>query len=386
MSSLGVTRWTTGWGPGNWQAAIQTAAVASAIRLVSESVGSMVMRTFTGDALEKQPVYDSPQAKLFQNPAPGVSSFDFWTDMAAAIETASAAFAWKVKDRDGRVVQLLPLDPDYFQIQGSPYERQVTGWKDGKIIDVTSDVLVVRAWSPKPSADGTSTLELHSSLFNKSRNLAEYQGRYFTGDGTVSQVIQGGPTTQEQRNELVAGWVLNRRKYNIGVLWGGAELKQMNPSLRDSQAVELETAIAQDVARAYRIVPAEILHAATHPDRFPSLEMYRGIFFTFSLLHRLRRIERAFSADDDLFPDKALWAGFDPSQFIKADTATMADAAHNMRQDGSLVPDEQRALVLGLPKLPNGQGQHIQQTPVGGAPNPNGNGAPNQVGATNGNP
>lgn len=370
LSSLGVSRWTTGYGAGNREAALATAAVAAAVRLISESCGSMTMRTYEGDALDRQPIYDSPQARLFQSPAPGVSSFDFWADTAAAVETNTVAIVGKIFDLAGNVVQLLPLDPDYFQISGGSYDRTVAGWQHGKLVDVTGDVIVIRSWSPKPAADGTSTLDMHSSMFARAQKLDNYQGRYFDGDGTVSQVIQGGPSVKEQRDQMIAGWVLNRRKSNVGILWGGAELKQLSPTLRDSQAVELTTAIAQDVARAYRIVPAELLHAAVHPDRFPSLEMYRGVFYTFSLMHRLRRIERAFAADDDLFPDKALWPGMDATQFIKADTLTMADAAHNMVQTGSLNSDEERALVFGLPKVPNGQGERFQVTPVGGERNP----------------
>jgi len=370
MSALGITRWTTGWGPGNRETALATAAVAAAVKLISESCGSMILRTYEGDALDRQPIYDSWQARLFQNPGSGVSSFDFWSDQAAAIEVTTAAFTWKVKAKSGQVTELLPLDPDYFQISGDPYNRRVAGWVDGRMVDVTDDVIVTRAWAPKPAADGTSALDLHSQMLDRARKYENYQGRYFDGDGTVNQVIEGGPTVKEQRDQMIAGWVLNRRKSNVGILWGGAQLKQLSPSLRDSQAAELSTAIAADVARAFRIVPAELIYAQAQPERFPNLEMYRGVFYTFSLMHRLRRIERSFAADDDLFPDKALWPGFDATQFIKADTLTMAQAAHNMVQTGSLNPDEERALVFGLPKLPNGQGEKLQVTPVGGAPNP----------------
>jgi HK97 family phage portal protein len=370
MSSLGITQWTTGWGPGTREAALATAAVAAAVRLVSESCGSMIMRTYQGDALDRQPVYDSSQAALFQNPAPGVSIFDFWADTAAAIEVSTAAFVWKVKDKKGVVAQLLPLDPDYFQISGEAHNRTVAGWVEGRLVDVTADVIAIRSWAPKPSADGTSALDLHSPMFDRARKYEGYQGRYFDGDGSFSQVIEGGPAVKEQRDAMIAGWVMNRRKSNVGILWGGAQLKSLAPTLSDSQAVEMATAIAADVARALRIVPAELLYASATPERFPSLDMYRGVFYTFTLMHRIRRIERAFAADDDLFPDKTLWPGFDATQFIRADTLTMAQTAHAMVQTGSLSADEERALVLGLPRIPGGQGERYQVTPVGGVQNP----------------
>lgn len=370
MGALGITEWARGMGQTQVPQELMTAAVSSAVRLVSETIGGMVMRVYEGDALQRQPVYSAPQAALFQNPSEGCSSFDFFADLAASIETTTAGIVYKMRDDQGRIAELVGVDPDFFQIRGQGYARTVVGWRDGEKVDVTRDVIVVRAWSPRPAVEGVSTLDLNRGTFKKARLYDEYTGRYFERDGTVEQVIENAPSSREGRQEMLAGWMMARRKRNIAALWGGAQLKQMSPSLQAAQGAELATVIAQEVARAFRIVPANLLYAETAPERFPSLEMVRGVFYSFSLFHRLRRIERAFAADDDLFPDKALSPGFDVANFVKADTATLATAAHDMRQDGSLTPDEERALVLGLPSLPDGSGSHIQQTPVGGAPNP----------------
>jgi phage portal protein BeeE len=193
MSALGITHWSgeTAFGLG----ALQIACVGAAVKLVSESVASMTLRTYRGPALDRQPEYDSPQALLFQRPCPGVSAFDFWADTTAAVETSSAAFLGKIRDLDGNVVQLLPLDPDWFQIKGGPYDRTVTGWQGGKSMDVTDDVIVIRAWAPKPSADGQSTLSQHGRTFRWAGAYEEYRGRYFENDGSVDQVIENGPLT-----------------------------------------------------------------------------------------------------------------------------------------------------------------------------------------------
>ena len=376
MGALGITRWADGTGRGYTTNPLASAAVAGAIRLVSESIGTMIMRTYTGDALDCEPVYNSWQARLFQNPSPGLSAFDFWADTAAACETEQAAVIWKIPDpRSGEVAQLLPLDPSYFVIQGSPWDRQVIGFHQGQMVDVSKDVLVVRAWSPKPAAAGVSTLQMHERLFRWNRGYEEYRGRYFDQDGSVNQVIVNGPDKPQARLEMAKNWARVAGGWanagRVPILWGDAKVEQLSPNLRDAQAAELAIAVAQDVARAYRIVPASLLHAESTPTRETTLEMIRGQFYTFSLMHRIRRIEEAFKADRDIFPDPALYPKFDPTDFRRADMAVIAQAAHLARQDGSMVADEERALVWGLPKLPNNQGQHVQQTPVGGAANQN---------------
>lgn len=369
MGWLGINRWAS---PGldQWMKNVENTAVACAVRLVSESVGSMVGRVFEGDALARQPVYDAPQATMFQHPCSGVSSFDFWADIASAIELSSAGFMWKAKDRQGQVAELLPLDPDYFQIDGPPHARTVTGYLRGRKIDVTADVTVIRSWSPRASAAGVPTPDLHRSTLNYAQAYASYTGRWFELDGTVSQVIEKGPSDRAQRLDMAAGWMKARKERNIGILWGEAHMNQMGPSLQDAQAAEIELGIVQRVARAWRILPPLFLLASVQPERFPNLEVPSGLFYRFSLLHRLRRIERAVSSDMDIFPDRSRYMRFDPSEFLRADTATLAALAHNMRQDGSVNADEERALVLGLPPLPDGEGQAYQVTPVGGGANP----------------
>jgi HK97 family phage portal protein len=371
MSALGITHWAgeTAFGLG----ALEIASVAAAVKLVSEAVGSMTMRTYTGPAGDREPVYDSSQARLFLRPAPGVPVFNFWTDTAAAVETDTAAFIGKIRDRTGTVVQLLPLDPDWFQIKGTPYDYTITGWKNGSSVDVTSDVIPIRAWAPKPAADGASAMAMHGRTFRWAGAYEEYRGRYFENDGSVDQVIEGGPSNKEQRDEMLQGWARSfggpTRKGRIGMLFGNATLKQMTNTLQAAQASELATVIAQQVATAFRIYPASLLYAELQPHREPNLEFIRGQFLTFTMNARLKRIQDALHADEELFPDPALYPMFDTTDFSRADLATLAAAAHAMTQTGSLLPDEERAIVLGLPKLPGGKGQVAQETPVGGAPN-----------------
>jgi len=277
---------------------------------------------------------------------------------------------WKVKDRSGTVVELLPLDPDYFEIKGQPHMRTVHGYVDGKRIDVTQDVTVIRSWAPRPQADGVSTPLMHSSTLDYARSYAKYTGRWFDLDGSVSQVIQKGPTDRNDRLSMAAGWMRARKERgNVAILWGDAELKQMGSTLQDAQASDIEMGIVKRVARAWRILPASFLLATVNPERYPNLEVPTGLFYRFSLLHRLRRIERAVSADRDIFPDRSQYLRFDATEFLRADTQTLASIAHNMRQDGSANADEERALVLGWPPLPDGKGKEYQQTPVGGGAN-----------------
>jgi HK97 family phage prohead protease len=133
------------------------------------------------------------------------------------------------------------------------------------------------------------------------------------------------------------------------MIWGDVkDVKQLAPTLQESQAVELSNAVALDVARMWRIYPAELLHAAIgRPAPPKSAELWADIFLRFSLLHRMRRIERGISADRDLFPDarNRRYARFDIEELLRGDIATIAMMIHHLVQVGVLNPNEGRAMI-----------------------------------------
>jgi len=91
-------------------------------------------------------------------------------------------------------------------------------------------------------------------------------------------------------------------------------------------------------------------------------------FLKLDLAPRLARIEQAFRADRDFF-------GIDTDQFpefladavLRPDVKTRYEAYRLARQGGWLAPNEIRDRE-NLP--PKEGGDEIQETPVGGAPNP----------------
>lgn len=351
-------------------------AIACAVRLVSETIAGFVMRTYTGRAEQRQPVLDTQQADLFQDPDMRTSSFQFWEDVITSLELWRGAFILKRTAR-GRVVALEVLDPDYVAVtewlDGRP--PTIHAWSDGQRVDVTQEVIHIRGWSPNPAAaQGVGTTELHRTSIRGAQDYESFRGRYFQNDATPGIVLShpGNPTT-EQRVDLMRSWLRRHQgpdgRLLPGLVWGGMDVKQLTSSMRDAQATELADAIVRDVAREFRIFPPALLHAAVDSNAgIISAEATADMFMRFSLQGRMRRIERAFAADRQLFPDRALYPRFDTAEFTRGDIATMAARVHQLTQVGVQTPNEGRAEV-GLPPHPDGD--VLQITPVGGSPNPN---------------
>jgi HK97 family phage portal protein len=159
----------------------------------------------------------------------------------------------------------------------------------------------------------------------------------------------------------------------MGILYNGAEIKTLGIPLKDAQFIETQQFSSDLVAKIF-LGPAAMLlgdQSATVMSEELSLR-----FLNFCLLPRLKRIERAFRSDLDLFAGTELYPEFRITEFLRANAATRDQVQHNQVQDGRRLVDELRAEDgLGpLPPIPDNwqdePGKVPQITPVGGAVNP----------------
>lgn len=348
---------------------LSVAAVACAVRIVSETMGGFVMRTYEGHGVARRPVMSARTAKLFQEPAEDVSSFDLWSDITTSLELEKHSVTWKVKGSRG-VDELVPVDPGYFRIyrEKPTAPARVEARVNGKVTDVTNDVIWIRGWAAVPGVEGVSSLALHRELFRGARAYDEYRGRYFDNDATPGVILEHpGKPSRDQRRDLLASWVRrhsgSRQRGRPGLVWGGVKVHSISANLRDSQAAELADAIAREVGRAFRIYPVELLHAAMKGGGPATAELWSDVFLRFSLWGRMRRIERAFARDRDLYPDWTRYPRFDVFDFHRGDIATTTNKIRDLTQVGVQTPNEGRA-ELGYP--PHPKGDVLNWPPVGG--------------------
>lgn len=357
-----------GSGAGRRSRQLAVAAVGAAVRLVSETMGSFIMRVYEGDGHQRQPVMDSPIGALFQDPSEDGSSFDLWADVAVSLELERHAFMWKVMD-GRRVVELIPMDPGLFRVsrQRATDPKHVEAYIDGRRSDVTGQVIHIRSWAAVPGIEGVSTLDMHRTTFDVAHSLDEYRGRYFAADATPGIVLEHpGKPSLGQRRDLLGSWIRRhggpRNAGRPGLIWGGVKLHQLGASMRDTQGAEQAEAIARDVARAFRIYPADLIAAVLRNAVPTSAEIISDLFLRFSMLGRMRRIERGLAADRDLFPDRGLYPRFDPWEFVRSDFQTLAGVARDGLQVGFYSQNESRAL-MGLPPVDGGD--KLNWPPVG---------------------
>ena len=299
--------------------------------------------------------------------------FELFSDISACIETRGNAFVQKVRDLRGRVVELIVIDPDAVRVYRSAETRE-------KKFDIqagqtqyegltSTDILHVRGMTLRGGIRGISPIELHRNSIAMSYAVQEYVGRYFQNDAAPGLVIKiPGTLSNQQARQILEVFSANHsglgNAHKPGILAGGADLEQVRVNLSDTTAIDAQKFGVREVARMFA-VPASLIGADEGTSR--SVDDEAASFLKFCLGPRLRRIESALRADPDLFGGTNLYPEFKVDALLRSNTSERYTAYVAARQAGWLSANEIRELE-NYPTVADGD--NVQQTPVGGAPNP----------------
>lgn len=363
-------------------------AVGRAIRLVSGLVASLPLSVFEGERASRKELPDSPQAKLFANPVAGMSDYDWRYDIASSLETCENSYLLKVKDSRGVIVELYPVPVDCVHGYSDDRGRKVFEvWTAGGLAKMTSSqILHVRGQTLGGGLFGVSRIEQHRDPLGSQLAAQRFEGAYFKNHARPDvALLFPEKVTQQQASEWRDFWTSQYGGAgNAGQavpLGGGADIKPIPSSMRDAQFIESKGLGVREVGRIMDVESALLDIEADGPTKEAALEAFLRLQF----ITRLRRIERAFKADLDLFglTDQA-YPAFVISEMIFTDALTRAQIQHEQIQDGRRLVDEIRA-EDGLPPLPpvpadwtQEPGKVPQITPVGGAANPTAETAPDE--------
>ena len=349
-------------------------AVGAAVRLISESIASLPCLVYEGNGPDRRKAVTSSQWELLhERPSMDCTPFELFSDISACIETRGNAFVQKVRDLRGRVVELIVIDPDAVRVYRSAETRE-------KKFDIqagqtqyegltSTDILHVRGMTLRGGIRGISPIELHRNSIAMSYAVQEYVGRYFQNDAAPGLVIKiPGTLSNQQARQILEVFSANHsglgNAHKPGILAGGADLEQVRVNLSDTTAIDAQKFGVREVARMFA-VPASLIGADEGTSR--SVNDEAAAFLKFSLGPRLRRIESALRADPDLFGGTNLYPEFKVDALLRSNTSERYTAYVAARQAGWLSANEIRELE-NYPTVADGD--NVQQTPVGGAPNP----------------
>lgn len=351
--------------------AIALPAALASIRRLAETAASLPILVS-----EESPEASIPKPGAWQHdllsrrPSVNQTPFDFVSYGVASMNGWGGAFYLKSKAR-GRVTELVPMQPAMVTPVVENGELVFKVRTGGKVTTLTrSSVLYIPFILFDHPWIGMSPIHVHREAIGAAQKLDEFGARFFSNDATPGLVIAAREgSTKQQRDEAKESWNAGMRgaknAHKAAVLPDGFTVDKIGISPRDSQFIEGRKYADEEIARIFSLHPSDI-GAGSETSSDLTMEDRNRRLLQFSIEPILTRIEQALAKDDDLFPDKSLVPMFDASALLRADTKTRYQANLQAKQGGWKTANEIRR-EEGLP--PHKDGDELQVTPVGGAPN-----------------
>lgn len=354
------------------QQAIGLPAVIACIRLVSETIAAMPVKVYSGP--DRKLAVDSDQYRLLHDaPNADQTAFDFICDVSASLEGFGNAYIHKIRNRR-RITELRCIPPANVAAKADrrtgeiTYDLRVSG---GILKDLTrKDVLHIRGFSAQGVPIAPSPIQQHRETLGANVQLTRFQNAFFANDARPGVVLKmPGGLTKEQAREMADLWdeahAGASSAHRTAVLGGGADIISLPISLVDAEFIDSQRFGMEQIARIFN-VPAALIAG----EKLERPDIAAEQFLKFHLAPRLRRIEQAFRADQQLFGPSAgdLEVEFLADAILRPATRDRYEAYLKGRQAGWLTANQIRELE-NMPPLDQPGADELQTTPVGGAPN-----------------
>lgn len=347
MQAVGVERSAAGINIST-DRALMYAAVYCAIRIISESVGSLPCKVYrqTADGADRVVDRLHPLWKvLHDRPHPNLAASAFFESMTSHLNTNGNAYSEIVKVRDG-TVRLSPINPVYVMPKlasdaSLTYEVHDNSEKGRRVLNPDSLLHVrglsgdgILGWSPIRAAREAIGLGM----------AAERHGATFFGNGSRPSGVLITPGTMDEPTEtaLRAAWESmygGQNSNKTAILKDGLDFKPISIPNEDAQFLETRKFQVLEIARIWRIPPHML--ADRDASTRASVEQEALEFVTHTLRPWLIRWEQELNYK--LFRnDPEHYCEFVIDALLRADILTRARVYQLMIQSRVMNPNEAR--------------------------------------------
>ncbi len=261
---------TTSGKPVNERTAMQTTAVYSCVRILSEAVAQLPLHVYSyRDDGGKELKHDHPLYFLLHDePNPEMTSFVFRETLMSHLLIWGNAYAQIVRDGAGRVLGLYPLLPDKMDVERDDkgrlyyiYSRDTDenpNFKSsGQFILKAEDVLHI----PGLGFDGLigySPIAMAKNAVGMTIACEEYGASFFANGANPGGVLEH-PGVLKDPSKVRESWNSVYRGTNnahkIAVLEEGMKYQQIGIPPEEAQFLETRKFQVNEIARLFRIPP-----------------------------------------------------------------------------------------------------------------------------------
>lgn len=350
LTLFGVLPTTSGVsiGPGN---AMRVPAVACAVGLISETIGSLPVKLH--DRASKAALTNHPAYRLVHDEAnEWTSAAELRRDLTLDALQHGAGHAQVIRTNDGTPYELHRMEPGKVQRDlepdGEPFYRVTTDV--GQVRLSFRDVLRIEA------IGGVSPIVIGREAIALALSFESHIGGVFANGGRPSGVIKAQKVMDvEAKKKVASSWFATHGGSKAGgtaILDEGMDYTPLSMTLADTQFAENRLEQIREIARVFRVPPTMLFELSR--GTWSNTEEMARQFMQITLKPWLTDWAWAY-ARCLLTPDERKAAYFEAvtDDLLRTDTAARATAYGQYRSMGVMTANEVRA-AQNLPPLPGG--------------------------------
>jgi HK97 family phage portal protein len=330
----------------NQKNALEIGAAYACVRLLSDTISTLPVDTFIRRDGNRLPYRPRP-AWVYEPEGPGSSRIEYYKQIVVSMLLSHGAVVQILRNGNGEIVALQPLDPTRVDIRRNPATRLREFVIDGgQAVLPGEDVLYIPEMRRPGSLKGVSRVDELKQTLGLAKALDEFASRYFSNGANTSGMIEfPGNLTQEQAKDLVdafeAGHKGLKKAHRPGVLSGGAKFVKTGSDGEQAQMLQSRQFAVEEVARVFRVPPSMIGLNTPGAMSYASVESNIISYARFSLAPLVACIEEAHNR---LLPgDVFLRVNMDG--LLRGDSATQAQVFSTGLQAGYLSVNDVRNLM-----------------------------------------
>ena len=246
--------------------AMQTTAVYSCVRILSEALASLPLHVYRYTSTGKERVYDHPLYHILHDePNTEMTSFVFRETLMSHLLIWGNAYAQIIRDGAGRVVALYPLLPNKMEVwrdrSGEIYytysRTSDESYRDGPAVLRRQDVLHI----PGLGFDGLlgySPIAMAKNAVGMTIACEEYGASFFANGANPGGVLEHPGVLKDPKkvrdswNDVYRG---SNNAHKVAVLEEGMKYQQIGIPPEEAQFLETRKFQINEIARLYRIPP-----------------------------------------------------------------------------------------------------------------------------------
>lgn len=332
----------------NLENALTVPAVFAAVEFLSSTIAGLPLNVFKRTESGREKQKSGLQLVLHSAVNDETTSFDWRKYSISRSLTGGRSLTYIERNRDGRVVNLFPLDPSLVKIVRSGLKKRYI-YNYGKSDEITyesSEIIDIPFSLASDGLAAISPILKNKDTIGLSIAATNYGSKFFNNGGVPPFVLHGkfetGKGLKRASEDLEKAIKVQSKENRLALtLPMSHELKTIGADPEKSQLVELKRFLIEEVARIYSLPPVflqDLTHGTFSNTEQQDLHLVK---------HTIRRWVTQFEQELNLKlfgrGETEYYAEFNIDGLLRGDFATRMNGYATAIQNAVLTPNEARA-------------------------------------------